>query len=79
MSELPEIGFLRLKQIIGSKKTKPPIPAIIPISRSSWLQGIKEGIFPQPIKLSSGITVWSVADIRALCESININAIRKNK
>ena len=31
MSKLPETGFLRLPQIIGDPKAKPPIPPIIPV------------------------------------------------
>ena len=43
--------FLRLKNIIGDPKANPPIPAIIPISKSSWWNGIKSGRYPKPIKL----------------------------
>lgn len=63
---LPETGYLRLRQIIGSSKTEPPIPAIIPISKSSWWAGVKSGFYPKPIKLGPRITVWRVEDIRAL-------------
>ncbi|MGD0280367.1 MAG: AlpA family phage regulatory protein [Smithella sp.] len=62
MNRLPETGFLRLHQIIGDKMT----PAIIPISRSTWLQGVREGRFPKPIKLSKRTTAWRVQDILAL-------------
>jgi predicted DNA-binding transcriptional regulator AlpA len=41
-------------------------PAIIPISRSTWLQGVREGRFPKPIKLSKRTTAWRVQDILAL-------------
>ena len=43
--------FLRLKNIIGDPKANPPIPAIIPISKSSWWNGIKSGRYPKPIKI----------------------------
>ena len=33
--------YLRLKQIIGDLTATPPIPPIIPISRSCWYAGIK--------------------------------------
>ena len=61
---LPAEGFLRLNQIIGSKDT----PAIIPVSRSTWLTGVREGRFPKSIKLSKRTTAWKVADIRKLIE-----------
>ena len=48
---LPEIGYVRLPQIIGDPKASPPIPALIPVSKSTWWNGIKEGRFPQSVKL----------------------------
>jgi len=64
MQNLPVEGFLRLNQIIGSRTT----PAIIPVSKSSWWAGVKEGRFPQPVKLGKRTTVWRVSDIRLLIE-----------
>jgi hypothetical protein len=43
---LPETGFVRLPSIIGDAKADPPIPAIIPVSRSTWLEGVKSGQLP---------------------------------
>ena len=57
-SVLPETGFLRLRQVL----------ALIPISRSAWWAGIKEGKFPQGIKLGSKTTVWRAEAIRALID-----------
>jgi len=65
-SILPETGFLRLIQIIGSPLANPPIPPIIPVSRSTWLAGVREGRFPKPVKLSKRTTAWPVESIRAL-------------
>lgn len=67
--QLPEVGFLRLKQIIGDKKSNPPMPGILPISRTSWYQGIKQGYFPAAVKLGTKSSVWRVEDIRKLLES----------
>ena len=65
---IPEIGFLRLKQIVGDPRTDPAIPPIIPVSKSTWWAGVKAGRFPQPIKLGPNTTVWRVEDIRALID-----------
>lgn len=65
---LPETGFLRLPQIIGDRKANPPIPAIIPVSKSTWWQGIKTGRYPKPVKLGERCTAWRVEDIRTLVE-----------
>lgn len=67
MHKLPETGFLRLPQIIGNPKAQPPIPAIIPVSKSTWWEGVKSGRYPQPVRtLGLRITAWRVEDIRAL-------------
>ena len=72
--ELPETGFLRLSSIIGdpgdpaAEPPKSPIPAIIPVSKSTWWAGVKSGRFPQPVKLGPRTTAWRVEDIRRLCE-----------
>lgn len=62
--QLPETGFLRQKQILGDPKNN--IPAIIPISRTTWEVGVKEGRFPKPYKIGARANGWKVEDIRAL-------------
>ncbi len=57
--DFPETGFVRLKQILA-----PYGP--IPVSKSTWWAGVRDGRFPTPTKLGKGITVWRAEDIRAL-------------
>lgn len=57
--ELPETGFLRLSSILAPRGP-------IPISKSTWWQGVQTGRYPQPVKLGPRITAWRVEDIRAL-------------
>ena len=67
MHALPETGYLRIPQIIGDPKANPPIPAIIPVGKSTWWAGVKSGRYPQPVRtLGERITAWRVEDIRAL-------------
>lgn len=67
MHQLPETGYLRLSQILGNKKATPPIPPIIPVSKSTWWNGVKSGRYPQPVHtLGQRITAWRVEDIREL-------------
>lgn len=61
MNELPETGYVRLKTIL----------AIFPMSASSWWAGVKDGRYPQPVKLGPRTTAWRVEDIRALLEHFN--------
>ena len=67
MNQLPETGFLRLKQIIGDPKAG--IPPIIPVKKSSWWNGVKDGRYPKPVYLGPRITAWRVEDIRALIDN----------
>ena len=67
MKTMPEIGFLRLHQVLK----------IIPVSASKWWDGVSKGEYPKPIKISTGVTAWRVADIKKLCEEIEqLNAVR---
>ena len=52
--KLPETGFLRQPQVL----------AFVPISKSTLWRRIQERSFPQPVKLSAGITAWRAEDIR---------------
>ena len=68
MDKLPEVGFLRIHQIIGDPRANPPVAAIIPVGRSTWWAGVKSGRFPAAVKLGPNITAWRVDDIRALID-----------
>ena len=65
-TSLPQVGFVRLSTILGNPKAVPPIDPIIPISKSSWWEGIKKGIYPKPVKLSERTTAWKWQDIHDL-------------
>ncbi|GAB4363826.1 MAG: hypothetical protein Kow0026_28570 [Oricola sp.] len=58
---LPETGLLRLSSILA-----PNGP--IPVSKSTWWAGVRDGRFPKPLKLGPRITVWRAEDIHALLE-----------
>jgi predicted DNA-binding transcriptional regulator AlpA len=69
-NHLPETGYIRLPQIIGDRKADPPIPAVIPVSKSTWWNGIRQGRYPKPSKkFGPRIAAWDVKDIRALLDS----------
>lgn len=75
MNLIPNEGFLRINQIVGNSKANPPIPAIIPVSKSTWWNGVKTGRFPQPVKLGERTTAWRVEDIRAFMDSVNVEVM----
>ncbi|MGZ8157942.1 MAG: helix-turn-helix transcriptional regulator [Methylobacter sp.] len=68
--QLPEKGFVRLRQLLGDKKANPPTPPIIPIGRTSWLNGVKSGKYPRAYKLGERTTAWKVEDIRRLIDEL---------
>ena len=68
---LPDSGYLRLKQILGNPNATPPVPALIPVCASTWWNGVKEGRYPRPVKLSQNTTAWRVSDIRELMQRID--------
>ena len=45
---------------------RPHIEPLIPVSRAAWWNGVKEGKYPQPVKLGSRTTVWRESDVFAL-------------
>lgn len=61
-SAFPEKGLVRINQILA-----PAGP--IPVSKSTWWAGVKDGRFPKPLKLGARVTVWRVEDIRELIEN----------
>lgn len=65
---LPIEGYIRLPQVLK----------VFPISRSSWLAGVKSGRYPQSVKLGPRTTAWNVADIRNLLETINASGSGAN-
>ena len=58
--QVPEIGFLKLAQVLG----------LIPLGRTSWLNGVKSGKYPKPVKIGARSVAWKVEDIKALVERL---------
>jgi prophage regulatory protein len=52
--------FLRLPQVLER----------LPISKSTWWQGIRDGRFPRPVKLSERASGWEEGEIDALCDQL---------
>ena len=69
MKKLTEDFFLRLPQVLE----------LIPISKSAWWQGCKEGRFPKPIKLGPRTSAWRSSDIAALVEQLSQQSVQAEK
>lgn len=53
---LPHYGYVKLPQIL----------AVIPRSRSAFLQFVQDGVYPRPYKIGPRTVAWKVEDIRAI-------------
>jgi predicted DNA-binding transcriptional regulator AlpA len=49
--------FIRLRQLIRDR--------YVPFSKPTLWRRVKDGTFPQPIRLSPGVTAWRLSDITA--------------
>ena len=58
---LPEIGFVRLDEVL----------MVIPVKKSCWWAGVKSGRFPKPVKLSPNCTAWRAEEIRELIKRLS--------
>ena len=58
---LPKTGFLRLPEVLK----------LYPVSRATWYNGVKKGIYPQSVQLSDKIVAWRVEDIQKLINSVS--------
>lgn len=67
---VPAVAFLKLWQIIGNPKAVPPIPALIPIGRTTFLNGVKSGKYPKPVKLGERSVAWKAEDIKSLIDEL---------
>ncbi|OHX37830.1 hypothetical protein BJL95_04455 [Methylomonas sp. LWB] len=65
-------GFYRIWHITGDKKRG--IEPILPIGRSTFLDGVAAGKYPQPVKLGKRTSAWRKSDILALVESFEPGA-----
>lgn len=69
-NSLLEKKFFLLHEIIGNKKSNPPIPALIPVSRATFMNGTKTGLYPRPVKISQRLYAWKKEDILELIKKI---------
>ena len=60
ISEQAELNrLLRLNEVLE----------LLPISKSTWWEGVRTRKYPQPFRLGRRLTCWRLADILALVEA----------
>ena len=58
--------ILRLNEIVGDEDGSSSRKGVFPVSRSTWLRGVRAGVYPKPIRLSQRRVGWLRSDIEAL-------------
>lgn len=58
---LPDAALVREHQIIAVKDNPNPL---ISVSPSTWWRWVRLRKAPQPLRLSSGVTMWRVGELR---------------
>ena len=61
MDNLDNAALLRLPQVLN----------LIPVSRSAWCAGCKNGRYPKPVKIGPRTTAWRAEDIKALLRKLS--------
>ena len=54
--DLPDSSFVRLNQLLST--------AVIPFSAATAWRRVREGKFPQPVRVSPQVTAWRVGEVR---------------
>ena len=61
MDNLDNAALLRLPQVLN----------LIPVSRSAWWAGCKNGRYPKPVKIGPRTTAWRAEDIKVLLRKLS--------
>jgi len=49
----------------------PQVLQFLPISRSAWWAGVKDGRYPEPVRIGSRSVAWRFDDVQALIKSFD--------
>jgi len=61
-NDLPDMAMIQVRTLVNFK--------VLPYSATTIWRKCRNGEFPSPIKMSSGITAWRVGDIRKYLQVI---------
>ena len=62
MLQKPTDMLVRIDKIVGPE-------GLIPISRSAFYQGIKEGIYPKPVRLGKRTSAWRMSELMLIIQA----------
>lgn len=63
-------ALLRLKDIVGDRKARPPIRGLLPIGASTWWELVQSGEVPKPLKIGRA-SFWRSKDVHRLIERLD--------
>ena len=66
VGEISTSGMVRIQQIVGDRNAVPPIPAMLPVGKSSFWKGVAEGRYPPGQLLGPRTRCWKTSDILAI-------------
>jgi prophage regulatory protein len=61
MQNKPPDALVRISQIIGPR-------GLIPVSRSAFYQGVRDGIYPKPVRLGKRTSAWRMSELMKIIE-----------
>lgn len=53
-------GLMRLPQVL----------AVMQVSRSNWLEGVKSGRYPASVRVSDRLVAWRICELKAFIDSL---------
>lgn len=62
---MKDFAFLRLPEVL----------AYLPLGKTCFLNKVKKGVFPSPVKISERVNAWRVSDVRKLLADLSNGAI----
>lgn len=48
----------------------PEVLAIYPVKKSTWYAGVKDGLYPRPVKIAARASAWRMSDIQKLIATL---------
>src|SRR4051794_13861104 len=70
-TDLRADAALHHRSVSSGAGQAPPGGQLIPISKTSWWEGVRSGHFPKPIKIGPRTTAWEIGPIRALVQQLS--------
>lgn len=58
-----QLRLVRERELCGNPHAVPPVQRMLPFSRATLWRKVKALDFPQPIRVSAGVTAWRLEEV----------------